>query len=115
MREDGTGGSRAATVAAGASGATAADPAVFSGGALGLEAMGIAEMTRGTVFGASRISIGCCSRGMSFSFEPALVRDVWLESFRPLSLLFRTMLSGSMPALTIGGSEGNTYPPNMAG
>ena len=64
-----TGGSRAGAVAAGAgaSGATAA--------ALGLEEIGIVEMTPGTAFGASRISIGC-----SFSLEPALVIDVWLES-----------------------------------
>jgi len=73
-----------------------------------LEEIGIVEMTRGAVFGASRMSIGC-----SFSLEPALVID-WLESLRRVSLLFRTMLSGPVPALTIGGSAGNTYPPNMA-
>ena len=65
-------------------------------------------MTRGAVFGASRMSIGC-----SFSLEPALVID-WLESLRRASLLFWTMLSGPVPASTIGGSAGNTYPPNMA-
>jgi hypothetical protein len=65
-------------------------------------------MTRGTAFGASRMSIGC-----SFSLEPSLVIDVWLES-RRISLLFRTMLSGPVPALTIGRSARNTYPPNMA-
>ena len=69
---------------------------------------GSLEITRGTAFGASRISIGC-----SFSLEPALVIDVWLESLRRVSLLFRTMLSGPVPALTIGGSAGNTCPPNM--
>ena len=75
----------------------------------GLEEIGIVEITRGTAFGASRISIGC-----SFSLEPALVIDVWLELLRRVSLLFRTMLSGPVPALTIGGSAGNTCPPNMA-
>jgi len=38
--------------------------------ALGLEEIGIFEITRGTAFGASRMSIGC-----SFSLEPALVMD----------------------------------------
>ena len=102
-RADTTGGSRAGAVAAGAgaSGATAA--------ALGLEEIGIVEMTRGTAFGASRMSIGC-----SFSLEPALVMDVWLELLCRISLLFRTMLLGPVPALMIGGSAGNTDPPNMA-
>ena len=97
------GGSRAGAVAAGAgaSGATAA--------ALGLEEIGIVEMTRGTAFGASRMSIGC-----SFSLEPALVMDVWLELLCRISLLFRTMLLSPVPALMIGGSAGNTDPPNIA-
>ena len=97
------GGSRAGAVAAGAgaSGATAA--------VLGLEEIGIVEMTRGTAFGASRMSIGC-----SFSLEPALVTDVWLELLRQVSLLFRTILLGPVPALMIGGSAGNTDPPNIA-
>jgi len=96
------GGSIAGAVAAGAgaSGATAAG--------LGLEEIGIVEMTRGTAFGASRMSIGC-----SFSLEPALVTDVGLELLCRISLLFRTML-GPVPALMIGGSAGNTDPPNMA-
>jgi hypothetical protein len=50
---------------------------------LSLEEIGIVEMTRGTVFGASRMSIGC-----SFSLEPALVTDVWLELLGRVSLLF---------------------------
>jgi hypothetical protein len=62
-----------------------------------LEEIGIVEMTRGTAFGASRMSIGC-----SFSLEPALVMDVWL------------MLLGPVSALMIGGSAGNPDPPNMA-
>ena len=60
------GGSRAGAVAAGA-GAT--------GPALGLEEIGILEMTRGSVFGASRMSIDC-----SFSLQPALLTDVWNRS-----------------------------------
>jgi hypothetical protein len=59
-------------------------------------------MTRGSVFGASRMSIGC-----SFSLEPALVTDVWLELLRRVSLLFWTMSLGPAPAMTIGGSAGN--------
>ena len=31
----------------------------------------------------------------------------WLELFRRVSLLFRTMLLGPVPAMTIGGSAGN--------
>jgi len=55
-----------------------------------LEETEIVEMTRGTVFGdASRISIDC-----SFSLDPALDTDV-------LSLLFWTMLLGTVPALRI--------------
>ena len=70
--------------------------------ALGLEEIEIVEMTRGTVFGdASRMSIGC-----SFSLEPALVTDV-------LSLLFWTILLGTVPALRIGGTAGKIYAPNM--
>jgi hypothetical protein len=80
-----------------------------TGPALGLEEIVTVEMTRGTVFGASRMSIGC-----SFSLEPELVTDVWLELLRQVSLLFRTMLLGQVPDMTIGGSAGNTYPPNMA-
>ena len=97
------GGSIAGAVAAGAgaSGATAAG--------LGLEEIGIVEITRGTAFGASRMSIGC-----SFSLQPALVTDVWLELFRRVSLLFRTILLGPVPALMIDGSAGNTDPPNIA-
>ena len=79
-----------------------------------MEEIGIVETTRGTVVGASRTSIGCCSLEMTFSLEPALVMGVWLELLRRVSLLFRTMLLGPMPILTIGGSEGNTYPPDMA-
>ena len=75
---------------------------------LGLEEIGIVEMTRGTVFGASRMLIGC-----SFSLQPARVTDVLLELLRWVSLLFRTMLLGSVPAMTISGSAGNTYPPNI--
>jgi hypothetical protein len=81
IRADATGGSRAGEVAAGAGGATVVDAAAFSGGALRLEAMGIAEMTRGTVSGTSRISIGCCSRETSFSLEPGLVRGSSFLSF----------------------------------
>ena len=66
-------------------------------------------MTRGSVFGASRMSIGC-----SFSLKPALLTDVWLELLRRVSLLFWTMSLGPVPALMIGGSAGNTDPPNMA-
>jgi hypothetical protein len=54
--------------------------------AFGLEEIGIVEMTRGTVFGASM--------------------DVWLELLRRVSLLLRTMMSD--PVI------GNTCPPNMA-
>lgn len=73
-RADGIGGSRARSVAVGTGGTTAAaDPAAWSGGVFGLEATGMAEMTRGTFFGAARMSVGCCS---------PLVRDVWLELCR---------------------------------
>ena len=90
----------AVAAGAGAGGTTVA--------ALGWEEIGIVEMTRGTAFSVSRMSIGC-----SFSLEPALVMDVWLELLCRISLLFRTMLLGPVPALMIDGS-GNTDPPNMA-
>jgi hypothetical protein len=90
----------AVAAGAGASGTTVA--------ALGWEEIGIVEMTRGTAFSVSRMSIG-----RSFSLEPALVTDVWLELLRRISLLFRTMLLGPVRALMIDGS-GNTDPPNMA-
>jgi hypothetical protein len=68
---DGARGARADGIGVGTGGTTAAaDPAAWSGGVFGLEAMGMAEMTRGTFFGAARMSVGCCS---------PLVRDVWLE------------------------------------
>ena len=82
------GGSIAGAVAAGAgaSGATAA--------ALGLEEIGIVEMTRGT--GASRMSIDC-----SFSLEPARVMDAlehravhaWGTSSSPQRMLLNVGLS----------------------
>jgi hypothetical protein len=61
-----------------------------------LEEIGIVEMTRGTLLGDSRVSIGCSS-----SLEPALAIKVWLELLSWLSLLFQTMLSGAGPVLTI--------------
>ena len=91
-RSDAKAGTRLGVEAVGA-GATAP--------ALGLEEIGIVEMTRGTGSGAPLMSTGC-----SFSLEPALVTYF-------LSLLFWTMLLEPMPALRIGGSAGNTYPPNV--
>jgi hypothetical protein len=45
-------------------------------------------MTRGTVFGTSRMSIGCWSRETRRSLELGLVMDVWLELRRSISILF---------------------------
>jgi hypothetical protein len=69
--------------------------------------IGILEMTRGTVFGASRKSIGCSS-----SPEPALVMDLRLELLNRVSL--STMLPGAPVPLTIDWSARNTSTRNTA-
>jgi hypothetical protein len=91
------GGARAGEGAAdaGARGTTAATR--------GSAESGIVEMTRGSAFGASPMSMGC-----SLSLGPAVVTDIWV------SLLFRTMLLVPVLALMIGRSAGNPNPPNMA-
>jgi len=68
-------------------------------------------MMRGTVCGASRLSIGCCSRTTSVSLEPRLVMDVWLELLRAFSLLLSPVLFSPVLTLT---NEGAANPPNKA-
>jgi hypothetical protein len=78
----------AISAGAGASRATPADPGSVEEGSLGLEETGIAEMTRGTVFAISRVSIGCCSGERRGSVELGLAMDVWLKLRRSISILF---------------------------
>ena len=66
-------------------------------------------MTRGTVFGTSRMSTGCCSRERNVSLEAGLAMDVWLEWFHSISI---AMLFGPVLTLMIGRGAGN--PPNRA-
>jgi hypothetical protein len=72
--------------------------------------IGIVETTRGAAFGGS-ILTGCSSRETILSVEPVAAKPV---RFALLAWESGTILLGPSFALMIGGSVGNTEPPNMA-
>jgi hypothetical protein len=77
-----------------------------------LVTIGIVETTRGGGFGASMVT-GCSSRDTRFSVEPVVATDCAALPAAP-ACGSSAILFGPLLALMIGGSVGNTDPPNMA-
>ena len=77
-----------------------------------LVTIGIVETTRGAGFGASMVT-GCSSRDTRFSVEPVVATASAALLAAP-ACGSSAILLGPLLALMIGGSVGNTDPPNMA-